>query len=77
MSGQISEQSPAPLFLMSFPFWMVCVLAFGTTMLRETFNLWTPTYFVQFVHLGLQASRRAAARYFRSAAAFLFCLAVS
>ena len=27
---------------------MVCVLAFGTTLLRETFNLWMPTYFVQF-----------------------------
>jgi len=40
--------------LTSFPFWMVCVLAFGTTMLRETFNLWTPTYFVQFA--GLPAS---------------------
>lgn len=40
--------------LTSFAFWMVCVLAFGTTMLRETFNLWTPTYFVQFA--GLSAS---------------------
>ncbi len=40
--------------LTSFPFWMVCALAFGTTMLRETFNLWTPTYFVQFA--GLSAS---------------------
>jgi OPA family glycerol-3-phosphate transporter-like MFS transporter len=47
--------------LTSFPFWMVCVLAFGTTMLRETFNLWTPTYFVQFVHLvpSIAASRSA------------------
>jgi OPA family glycerol-3-phosphate transporter-like MFS transporter len=43
--------------LLSFPFWMVCVLAFGTTMLRETFNLWTPTYFVQFA--GLTASAAA------------------
>jgi sugar phosphate permease len=47
--------------LTSFPFWMVCVLAFGTTMLRETFNLWTPTYFVQFVRLSssMAASRSA------------------
>ncbi len=47
--------------LTSFPFWMVCVLAFGTTMLRETFNLWTPTYFVQFVRLSssVAASRSA------------------
>lgn len=34
--------------LTNFGFWMVCVLAFGTTLLRETFNLWMPTYFVQF-----------------------------
>jgi OPA family glycerol-3-phosphate transporter-like MFS transporter len=37
--------------LTSFAFWMVCLLAFGTTLLRESFNLWTPTYFVQFVGL--------------------------
>jgi OPA family glycerol-3-phosphate transporter-like MFS transporter len=42
--------------LLSFPFWMVCVLAFGTTMLRETFNLWTPTYFVQFAGLAASAA---------------------
>ncbi len=47
--------------LTSFAFWMVCVLAFGTTMLRETFNLWTPTYFVQFAGLApsVAASRSA------------------
>jgi sugar phosphate permease len=33
----------------SFPFWMVCLLSLGTTLLRETFNFWTPTYFVQYV----------------------------
>jgi sugar phosphate permease len=37
--------------LTSFPFWMVCLLSLGTTLLRETFNFWTPTYFVQFVGL--------------------------
>jgi sugar phosphate permease len=40
--------------LTSAGFWLVCALSFGTTLLRETFNLWTPTYFVQFV--GLSAS---------------------
>lgn len=35
----------------SFPFWLVCLLSLGTTLLRETFNFWTPTYFVQFVGL--------------------------
>lgn len=33
----------------SVPFWLVCLLSLGTTLLRETFNFWTPTYFVQFV----------------------------
>jgi len=42
--------------LTSFAFWMVCVLAFGTTMLRETFNLWMPTYFVQFAGLTTSAA---------------------
>jgi sugar phosphate permease len=28
-------------------FGLVCVLSFGVTLIRETFNLWTPTYFVQ------------------------------
>ena len=32
-------------------FWMVCLLSLGTTLLRETFNLWTPTYFSQYVGL--------------------------
>jgi OPA family glycerol-3-phosphate transporter-like MFS transporter len=42
--------------LTNFAFWMVCVLAFGATMLRETFNLWTPTYFVQFAGLSASAA---------------------
>lgn len=45
----------------SFPFWLVCLLSLGTTLLRETFNFWTPTYFVQFVGLtGSQAAARSA-----------------
>jgi OPA family glycerol-3-phosphate transporter-like MFS transporter len=32
-------------------FWMVCLLSLGTTLLRETFNLWTPTYFSEYVGL--------------------------
>jgi sugar phosphate permease len=39
-----------PLIASKF-FWMVCGLSLGTTLLRETFNLWTPTYFVDFVGL--------------------------
>jgi OPA family glycerol-3-phosphate transporter-like MFS transporter len=33
-----------PLFS-SYVFWCVCVLSLGTTLVRETFGLWTPTYF--------------------------------
>jgi len=28
-------------------FWVVCGLSVGTTLVRETFGLWTPTYFTQ------------------------------
>jgi OPA family glycerol-3-phosphate transporter-like MFS transporter len=30
-------------------FWVVCLLSLGTTLVRETFNTWTPTYFNQVV----------------------------
>lgn len=39
-----------PLFT-NYGFWLVCVLSFGVTLVRETFNLWTPTYFIQAVGL--------------------------
>lgn len=38
-------------FAHSPAFWLVCALSFGVTILRETFNLWTPTYFTQSVGL--------------------------
>jgi OPA family glycerol-3-phosphate transporter-like MFS transporter len=34
-------------FFASAPFWLACALSLGTTILRETFTLWTPTYFTQ------------------------------
>jgi sugar phosphate permease len=34
-------------------FWLVCLLSCGITILRETFNLWTPTYFTQSVGLSV------------------------
>jgi len=37
-----------PLFR-SPAFWLVCLLSLGTTLVRETFNTWTPTYFHQVV----------------------------
>jgi len=32
-------------------FWLVCILSLGMTLVRETFNLWTPTYFTQGIGL--------------------------
>jgi OPA family glycerol-3-phosphate transporter-like MFS transporter len=51
------KQQPATVlaFLATFgrsrAFWLVCLLSLGLTLLRETFNLWTPTYFTQAVGL--------------------------
>ena len=52
------EAQPAPsaagifrTLLGSSAFWLVCALSLGTTLLRETFNLWMPTYFTQVVGL--------------------------
>jgi OPA family glycerol-3-phosphate transporter-like MFS transporter len=65
-SGEGNNNAPNHLGLLaivrplitSYPFWLVCLLSLGTTLLRETFNLWIPTYFVQFV--GLSSSQAAA-----------------
>ncbi len=49
-----------PLLASPF-FWMVCGLSLGTTLLRETFNLWTPTYFSAYVGLtNAEAASRSA-----------------
>ncbi len=52
-SGVNTEQpGMAAIFrtlLSSYAFWLVCGLSLGTTLLRETFNLWIPTYFTQMV----------------------------
>jgi sugar phosphate permease len=45
-----------PLF-MSPVFWLVCLLSFGLTLVRETFNTWTTTYFVEGV--GMEHDRAA------------------
>lgn len=46
------KKAPGPFELLrplvrSYVFWLVCALSCGTTIVRETFNLWTPTYFHQ------------------------------
>jgi OPA family glycerol-3-phosphate transporter-like MFS transporter len=48
----------APLFS-SLTFWVVCSLNVGLTLIRETFNLWTPTYLKEVV--GLDAGSAAIA----------------
>ncbi len=50
------EASPKGIaFLLSFfksrAFCLVCGISLGTTILRETFNFWVPTYFTQVVHM--------------------------
>jgi OPA family glycerol-3-phosphate transporter-like MFS transporter len=56
-SAQPASLKPASLatllgtFANSPAFWLVCLLSLGVTIMRETFNLWTPTYFTQSVGL--------------------------
>jgi sugar phosphate permease len=42
-------------------FWLVCMLSFTFTLVRETFNLWTPTYFIQAVGLSQADAARESA----------------
>jgi OPA family glycerol-3-phosphate transporter-like MFS transporter len=46
-------------FFGSSVFWLACALSLGMTILRETFNLWTPTYFTQAI--GMSAGEAAGA----------------
>jgi sugar phosphate permease len=50
-SGKTALKSALAAFLRSRAFWFVCLLSLGTTLLRETFNTWTPTYFTEIVGL--------------------------
>ena len=51
MSEKLSSRDLFATFARSRAFWLVCLLSLGVTLLRETFNLWTPTYFTQAVGL--------------------------
>jgi OPA family glycerol-3-phosphate transporter-like MFS transporter len=33
--------------LTDFTFWLICLMSVGLTLIRETFNFWTPTYLVE------------------------------
>jgi sugar phosphate permease len=50
-AAKASLKSALRAFLHSPAFWIVCLLSLGTTLLRETFNTWTPTYFTEVVGL--------------------------
>src|SRR5262249_45519004 len=43
-SGVIDVLVP---YLRSTAFWLVCLVSLGLTLVRETFNAWTPTYLVE------------------------------
>jgi len=54
-AGEQSTPSSVGSLLATFArsqvFWLVCILSLGMTIVRETFNFWTPTYFTQAVGL--------------------------
>lgn len=50
-------------FASSGSFRVVCAISFGFTILRETFNTWRPTYFVEHVGLGKAAAAHASAQF--------------
>lgn len=59
-------------------FQLVCILSFTFTLVRETFNLWTPTYFVQVVGLSeTDAARESALFPFFGGLSVLLCGIVS
>jgi OPA family glycerol-3-phosphate transporter-like MFS transporter len=49
--------------LRSPAFWCVCLLSLALTLLRETFNNWTPTYFAKAVHLSVETAADLSALY--------------
>jgi MFS transporter, OPA family, glycerol-3-phosphate transporter len=61
------EPAPAGLWGLLEPlarspaFWFVCLLSLGCTLMRETFNTWTPTYFTEGVGLSKAAAAQASA----------------
>jgi sugar phosphate permease len=46
--------------LLSPIFWLVCGLSIGTTLVREAFGLWTPTYFAQIGFTAAEAAEKSA-----------------
>ncbi len=48
-------------FVTSLSFWLVCTMNLGLTVIRETFNFWTPTYLTEFLSMEPGAAARASA----------------
>lgn len=62
--GDSTPRDPYSLlrpFLRSRAFWYVCLLSLGFTLVRETFNTWTPTYFTAVAGLGAAAAAESSA----------------
>jgi len=45
----------------SFSFWLVCIISFGLTLVRETFNVWNPIYLKEAVGLSDSGAATASA----------------
>ncbi len=48
-------------FFTSVSFWLVCTMNFGLTLVRETFNFWTPTYLTESAGMTVAAAAAASA----------------
>jgi MFS transporter, OPA family, glycerol-3-phosphate transporter len=44
-----------------FSFWLVCIISFGLTLVRETFNVWNPIYLVEAAGMSDQGAATASA----------------
>ena len=47
--------------LLNRAFWVVCILSLGTTIVRETFNFWTPMYLASYVGFAQGAAAKMSA----------------
>lgn len=62
-----NSPTPAGLFDLLWPlatdfsFWLVCIMSFGLTLIRETFNNWNPTYLQEVAGLGKDRAALASA----------------
>jgi OPA family glycerol-3-phosphate transporter-like MFS transporter len=48
-------------FFTSLSFWLVCLMNLGLTIIRETFNFWTPTYLTEFLSMAPGTAAQASA----------------